>query len=84
MALKNRGREMALARFLRGLTRFRRIQPQVGRAHAALLRRSGGRIRRSRLLGRSSDRFPARAKAERGCAIVCDRLVGANLTEVAR
>jgi deazaflavin-dependent oxidoreductase (nitroreductase family) len=41
---------MALARFLRGLTRFRRIQPQVGRVHAALMRRSGGRIRRSRLL----------------------------------
>src|SRR5438093_9731012 len=50
MALKNRGREMALARFLRRLTRFRRIQPQIGRVHAAALRRSGGRIRRSRLL----------------------------------
>jgi deazaflavin-dependent oxidoreductase (nitroreductase family) len=41
---------MTLAKFLRSLTRFRRIQPQVGRLHAKLLRRSGGRIRRSRLL----------------------------------
>lgn len=41
---------MTLARFLRSLTRFRWIQPQVGRAHAALLRRSRGRIRRSLLL----------------------------------
>jgi deazaflavin-dependent oxidoreductase (nitroreductase family) len=41
---------MTLARFLRSLTRFRRIQPRVGRLHAVLLRRSGGRIRRSRLL----------------------------------
>ena len=40
---------MTLARFLRSLTRFR-LQPQVGRLHAMLLRRSGGRIRRSRLL----------------------------------
>lgn len=41
---------MTLAKFLRSLTRFRRIQPQVGRLHAALLHRSGGRIRRSRML----------------------------------
>jgi deazaflavin-dependent oxidoreductase (nitroreductase family) len=41
---------MTLAKFLRSLTRFRRIQPQVGRLHAMLLRRSRGRIRRSRLL----------------------------------
>jgi deazaflavin-dependent oxidoreductase (nitroreductase family) len=39
-----------LARFVRSLTRFRRVQPQVGRMHAAVLRRSGGRIRRSLLL----------------------------------
>jgi deazaflavin-dependent oxidoreductase (nitroreductase family) len=42
--------EMRLARFTRSLTRFRRIQPQIGRLHALLLRHSGGRIRRSRLL----------------------------------
>ncbi|TMK99840.1 MAG: nitroreductase family deazaflavin-dependent oxidoreductase [Actinobacteria bacterium] len=41
---------MALARFLRSLTRFRRLQPMVGRIHAVVLRRSGGRIRRSRIL----------------------------------
>ena len=41
---------MALARFLRSLTRFRRIQPKVGRLHAAILRASRGRIRRSFLL----------------------------------
>jgi deazaflavin-dependent oxidoreductase (nitroreductase family) len=41
---------MTLARLIRSLTRFRRIQPQVGRVHAALLRRSRGRIRRSILL----------------------------------
>src|SRR5437660_2192872 len=41
---------MALARFLRSLTRFRRVQPIVGRIHAVILRRSGGRLRRSRLL----------------------------------
>lgn len=41
---------MMLAKFLRSLTRFRRIQPMVGRLHAVLLRRSGGRMRRSRLL----------------------------------
>jgi deazaflavin-dependent oxidoreductase (nitroreductase family) len=41
---------MTLARLLRTLTRFRRIQPQVGRLHAVLLRASRGRIRRSRLL----------------------------------
>jgi len=41
---------MTLAKFLRSLTRFRRIQPQVGRLHAMLLRCSRGRIRRSRLL----------------------------------
>jgi deazaflavin-dependent oxidoreductase (nitroreductase family) len=41
---------MLLARLLRSLTRLRRIQPSVGRAHSAILRRSGGRIRRSRFL----------------------------------
>jgi F420H(2)-dependent quinone reductase len=39
--------DMIVARFVRSLTRFRRIQPQVGRLHAAILHRSGGRIRRS-------------------------------------
>ena len=42
---------MLLARLLRLLTRLRRLQPQVGRLHAVLLRRSRGRIRRSLLLG---------------------------------
>jgi deazaflavin-dependent oxidoreductase (nitroreductase family) len=41
---------MTLARFLKSLTRFRRIQPQVGRVHAAVLRHSRGRIHRSLLL----------------------------------
>jgi deazaflavin-dependent oxidoreductase (nitroreductase family) len=41
---------MTLAKFLKSLTRLRRVQPTVGRVHAALLRLSGGRIRRSRLL----------------------------------
>jgi deazaflavin-dependent oxidoreductase (nitroreductase family) len=41
---------MTFARFLKSLTRFRRIQPQVGRLHAAVLRRSRGRLRRSRIL----------------------------------
>jgi deazaflavin-dependent oxidoreductase (nitroreductase family) len=41
---------MTFAKLLRSLTRFRRVQPQVGRLHAALLRCSRGRIRRSRLL----------------------------------
>lgn len=41
---------MTFAKLLRSLTRFRRIQPQVGRLHSALLRLSRGRIRRSRLL----------------------------------
>ncbi|TMK39105.1 MAG: nitroreductase family deazaflavin-dependent oxidoreductase [Actinobacteria bacterium] len=41
---------MTLSRFLKSLTRFRRVQPRVGRLHAALLQRSGGRLRRSRLL----------------------------------
>jgi len=41
---------MNLAKLLRRLTRFRRVQPQLGRLHAALLQRSGGRIRRSLLL----------------------------------
>ena len=40
---------MLLARLLRQLTRFR-LQPQVGRLQALLLRRSGGRIKRSRIL----------------------------------
>ena len=39
--------DMIAARFVRSLTRFRRIQPQIGRLHATVLRRSGGRIRRS-------------------------------------
>ena len=41
---------MLLARLLRSLTRFRRIQPLVGRVHAFLLRLSRGRIRRSVIL----------------------------------
>jgi deazaflavin-dependent oxidoreductase (nitroreductase family) len=41
---------MTLARLLKLLTRLRRIQPQVGRIQAALLRRSGGRWRRARIL----------------------------------
>jgi F420H(2)-dependent quinone reductase len=41
---------MTLARLLRSLTRFRRVQPKVGRVHAVLLRLSRGRIKRSRLL----------------------------------
>jgi deazaflavin-dependent oxidoreductase (nitroreductase family) len=41
---------MMLANLLRSLTRFRRLQPKVGRLHAAVLRRAGGRIRRSRVL----------------------------------
>src|SRR4051794_34316390 len=41
---------MRLAKFLRFLTRFRRIQPRVGRLHARILQRGGGRIRRSFLL----------------------------------
>lgn len=41
---------MTSAKFLQSLTRFRRIQPKVGRVHAGLLRLSRGRIRRSRLL----------------------------------
>jgi deazaflavin-dependent oxidoreductase (nitroreductase family) len=39
-----------LARLLRQLTRLRHIQPHVGRVQAAVLRRSRGRIKRSRLL----------------------------------
>lgn len=42
--------QMTVASFVRSFTRFRRIQPQVGRVHALLLRASGGRLRRSRLL----------------------------------
>jgi deazaflavin-dependent oxidoreductase (nitroreductase family) len=42
--------DMVAARFVRSLTRFRRLQPQIGRLHAAVLRRSGGRIRRSVML----------------------------------
>jgi F420H(2)-dependent quinone reductase len=38
-----------LARFVRSFARFRRLQPQVGRIHAAVLRRSHGRIKRSLL-----------------------------------
>ncbi len=42
--------QAALARFTRSLTRFRRVQPKVGAVQAWILRRSGGRIKRSRLL----------------------------------
>jgi deazaflavin-dependent oxidoreductase (nitroreductase family) len=38
---------MLLARLLRLITRLRRIQPHLGRAHAFVIRRSRGRIRRS-------------------------------------
>jgi deazaflavin-dependent oxidoreductase (nitroreductase family) len=38
---------MLLARVLRLITRLRRIQPHLGRAHAFVIRRSRGRIRRS-------------------------------------
>jgi len=38
---------MVVARALRSLTRFRRLQQLVGRLHAAALRRAGGRLRRS-------------------------------------
>jgi F420H(2)-dependent quinone reductase len=38
---------MLAARFARFLSRFRRIQPHVGRLHAFVLRLGGGRIRRS-------------------------------------
>lgn len=38
-----------LARFFRSFTRFRKVQPMVGRIHAIVLRRSRGRLRRSRL-----------------------------------
>ena len=41
---------MLLARLIRFLTRFRRLQPLVGRVHAFVLRHSGGRLRRSLLL----------------------------------
>jgi deazaflavin-dependent oxidoreductase (nitroreductase family) len=39
-----------VARVLRFFTRFRRLQPVVGRVHAFLLRHSGGRLQRSLLL----------------------------------
>jgi hypothetical protein len=39
-----------LARIVRSFTRFRRLQPLVGRVHAFLLRHSGGRLHRSLLL----------------------------------
>ena len=42
--------DMIAARFVRSLTRFRRVQPRIGRLHAAIVRRSGGRIRRSVML----------------------------------
>jgi deazaflavin-dependent oxidoreductase (nitroreductase family) len=42
--------EMLLARFLRLFTRLRRIHPRIGQLQAVLVTRSGGRIRRSRLL----------------------------------
>src|SRR5919109_4682203 len=38
---------MPLARLLSLVTRLRRIQPHVGRAHAFVIRHSRGRIRRS-------------------------------------
>jgi F420H(2)-dependent quinone reductase len=38
---------MLAARFARFLSRFRRIQPLVGRVHSLVLRMAGGRIRRS-------------------------------------
>jgi deazaflavin-dependent oxidoreductase (nitroreductase family) len=41
---------MLLARVIRQFARLRRVQPQVGRVHAAILRRSRGRLRRSLLL----------------------------------
>jgi deazaflavin-dependent oxidoreductase (nitroreductase family) len=41
---------MLAARFARFLSRFRRIQPHVGRLHALVLRLSGGRLRRSLVL----------------------------------
>jgi deazaflavin-dependent oxidoreductase (nitroreductase family) len=41
---------MMLARLLRSMTRLRRIQPKVGRVHAAVLSRTRGRVRRSRVL----------------------------------
>jgi F420H(2)-dependent quinone reductase len=43
-------RNMRRARAVRRLSRLRRLQPQIGRLHAAVIRRSGGRIRRSRLM----------------------------------
>jgi deazaflavin-dependent oxidoreductase (nitroreductase family) len=39
-----------LARIVRFFTRFRRLQPLVGRVHACLLRHSAGRLHRSLLL----------------------------------
>src|SRR5687767_6730493 len=42
--------KMAMAKRLRSFTRYRRLQPLVGRVQAALVRRSGGRWRRSRLM----------------------------------
>jgi deazaflavin-dependent oxidoreductase (nitroreductase family) len=47
-----RERPSSLARAARYLTRFRRIQPQVGRVHAAVLRRTSHVQRRSILAGR--------------------------------
>jgi deazaflavin-dependent oxidoreductase (nitroreductase family) len=41
---------MLLARIIRQFARLRRLQPQIGRVHAAILRRSRGRLRRSLLL----------------------------------
>ena len=42
--------KMGMARWLRSLTRYRRLQPLAGRMQAAIIRRSGGRYRRSRLM----------------------------------
>src|SRR5688572_21984264 len=38
------------AKMARSLSRFRRLQPQVGRAQAGVLRLARGRIKRSRVL----------------------------------
>src|ERR1700736_1585707 len=41
---------MLLAGLIKQLARFRRVQPQIGRLHAWILRSSRGRLRRSVLL----------------------------------
>jgi deazaflavin-dependent oxidoreductase (nitroreductase family) len=42
---------LLFARLIRHLSRFRRLQPLVGRVHAFVLSHSRGRLRRSLLLG---------------------------------